>query len=128
MQRTDIHPWEWGKQFGFSQAVEISGPSRVLYCSGQTGVDENGNPPTGGMAEQVQTALANLQAVLAGAGMSTADIVKVTIYATDIDELFAAYGSFGEVFGANLPASTVIGVTRLAFPELKVEIEATAAV
>jgi 2-iminobutanoate/2-iminopropanoate deaminase len=56
-----------------------------------------------------------------------ADIVKVTIYTTDVDELLAVFGSATELLGDNLPAMTLVGVTRLAFPEIKVEIEATAA-
>jgi enamine deaminase RidA (YjgF/YER057c/UK114 family) len=79
------------------------------------------------MGEQVQRALANLTTVLGGAGMTMADVVKLIIYTTDVDELLAAYGSAVELLGDNLPAMTLVGVTRLAFPELKVEIEATAA-
>jgi enamine deaminase RidA (YjgF/YER057c/UK114 family) len=79
------------------------------------------------MGEQVQLALSHLTTVLGAAGMTTSNIVKLTIYTTDVDELLAAYGSATELLGDNLPAITLIGVTRLAFPELKVEIEATAA-
>jgi enamine deaminase RidA (YjgF/YER057c/UK114 family) len=79
------------------------------------------------MGEQVQHALTNLSTVLGAAGMTMANVVKLTIYTTDVDELLAAYESASEFLGDNLPAMTLIGVTRLAFPELKVEIEATAA-
>jgi enamine deaminase RidA (YjgF/YER057c/UK114 family) len=79
------------------------------------------------MGEQVAKALDNLTKVLESAGMTMADVVKLTVYTTDVDELFAAYGTATEFLGNNLPAITLIGVTRLAFPELKVEIEATAA-
>jgi enamine deaminase RidA (YjgF/YER057c/UK114 family) len=54
-------------------------------------------------------------------------VVKLKIYTTDMDGLLATFGSATELMGSNLPAMTVIGVTRLAFPELMVEIEATAA-
>jgi enamine deaminase RidA (YjgF/YER057c/UK114 family) len=79
------------------------------------------------MTEQVAIAFANLRAVLDGAGMEMADIVRLTVYTTDVDALLPAYGSVGEALAPNLPAMTLIGVTRLAYPELKVEIEATAA-
>jgi enamine deaminase RidA (YjgF/YER057c/UK114 family) len=79
------------------------------------------------MAKQMELALSNLTTVLAAAGMSMADVVKLTVYTTDVDELFAAYGTAAQFLGENLPAMTLIGVARLAFPELKVEIEATAA-
>jgi enamine deaminase RidA (YjgF/YER057c/UK114 family) len=128
VQRSDINPWEWSKAFGFSQAVELTGFERVVFFAGQTASGEDGAPPTtSDMGEQVALAMANLQTVLSAAGMSTADIVKMTIYTTDVDELLGAYASATALLGDNLPAMTLIGVTRLAFPELKVEIEATAA-
>ncbi|HEV3225274.1 MAG TPA: RidA family protein [Acidimicrobiales bacterium] len=128
MERKDINPWEWSKAFGFSQAVDVAGPSRVLLCSGQTAIGDDGSPPaTDDMGKQVEMALSNLTTVLAASGMTMDDLVKLTIYTTDVDELLAAYGTAAEFLGSNLPAMTLIGVARLAFPELKVEIEATAA-
>jgi enamine deaminase RidA (YjgF/YER057c/UK114 family) len=78
------------------------------------------------MAKQVEVALSNLNTVLGTAGMSMENVVKLTLYTTDVDELLGAFGSAAPFLGDNLPAMTLIGVTRLAFPELKVEIEATA--
>jgi enamine deaminase RidA (YjgF/YER057c/UK114 family) len=128
VERTDINPWEWSKAFGFSQAVDLTGASRVLYCSGQTATGADGSPPTtSDMAEQMQEALSNLTTVLAAAGMTMSDVIKLTVYTTHVDELLAAYGTATQFLGDNLPAMTLIGVARLAFPELKVEIEATAA-
>jgi enamine deaminase RidA (YjgF/YER057c/UK114 family) len=128
MDRTDVNPWEWSKAFGFSQAVELKGVERMLVCSGQTAIGPDGSPPTTpDMAEQVKLAVANLETVLSRAEMSIADVVKLTIYTTDVDELLGAYGGIAEILGPNLAASTLIGVARLAYPELKVEIEATAA-
>jgi enamine deaminase RidA (YjgF/YER057c/UK114 family) len=60
--------------------------------------------------------------------MTPADIVKSLIYTTDVDACIAVLGQqVQEILGSILPASTVIGVARLAFPELKVEIEVLAA-
>jgi enamine deaminase RidA (YjgF/YER057c/UK114 family) len=127
MQRTDVSPWEWSKAYGYSQAVEVSGGDRVLYCAGQTAAGSDGAPTTTtDMAEQVTMAFASLQTVLAEADMTSTDIVRLTVYTTDVDALLAAYGSVAGALAPNLPAMTLIGVTRLAFPELKVEIEATA--
>ena len=127
MERTDVNPWEWSKAFGFSQAVDVSGGAHVLFCSGQTATGDDGSPPTtSDMAKQVELALANLNTVLAAAGMSIENVVKMTLYTTDVDELLGAFGSASAFLGDNLPAMTLVGVTRLAFPELKVEIEATA--
>ena len=129
MQRTDINPWEWSKSFGFSQAVELRGSERLLICSGQTAVDANGAPPTtSDIGEQFRLALTNLVTVLKAAGFEMSDVVKLTTYTTDVDGLLAAYEPVrADFFGSNLPGSTLLGVTRLAFPELKIEVEATAA-
>ena len=128
MERADVNPWEWSKAFGFSQAVDIAGASHVLVCSGQTATGDDGSPPTtADMGKQVEDAMSNLTTVLGAAGMTVANVVKLTIYTTDVDELLATFGSATELLGDNLPAITLIGVTRLAFSELKVEIEATAA-
>jgi enamine deaminase RidA (YjgF/YER057c/UK114 family) len=128
MERTDINPWEWSKAFGFSQAVDVSGHSHLLLCSGQTASGDDGAPPTtSDMAEQIEKAGANLAKVLERAGMTLADIVRLTIYTTDVDEFMGSYEAAAGLLGDNLPAMTLIGVSRLAFPEIKVEIEATAA-
>lgn len=128
MKRTDVNPWEWSKAFGFSQAVSIDGAQQVLVCSGQTAIGDDGSPPnTSDMAEQVKMALTNLATVLEAAGMSMSDVVRLNVYTTDVDELLGAYASAAELIAPNLPAMTLLGVARLAFPELKVEIEAIAA-
>src|SRR4051812_45174478 len=128
MERSNVNPWEWSKAFGFSQAVDVAGASHVLLCSGQTATGDDGSPPTtADMGKQVEQALSNLTTVLGAAGMTMADVVKLTIYPPDVDELLAAYGTASEFLGDTLPAMTLIGVARLAFPELKVKIEATAA-
>lgn len=129
MMRTEVNPWEWSRQFGFSQAVQVAEVQRLLVCSGQTAIAEDGSPPTkADMSAQVRMAFANLGAVLSRAGLGAADVVRVTYYTTDVDELIAVMGPLAaEFFGPALPASTLLGVTRLALPQLRVEIEAIAA-
>ncbi len=129
MTRTDVNPWEWSKAFGFSQAVQITGAERILLCSGQTAIADDGSPPTSAdMGEQVRKAFENLGTVLNAAGLAASDVVKVNYYTTNVDELIAVLGPLAaEFFAGGLPASTLLGVARLAFPELKIEIEATAA-
>jgi enamine deaminase RidA (YjgF/YER057c/UK114 family) len=129
MTRTEVNPWEWSKAFGFSQAVEVRRAERVLICSGQTGIAADGSPPTtSDMGEQVKKAFENLGVVLQAAGLAASDVVRVNYYTTDVDELIAVLGPLAsEFFGETLPASTLLGIARLAFPQLKIEIEATAA-
>ena len=118
MERTDVNPWEWSKAFGFSQAVSVAAPERVLLCSGQTAVDADGGPPPADadMATQITAAVANLKTVLEAAGMSLGDIVKATIYTTDVDGYIAASGAMAEPMAGNLPGMTLIGVARLGVP------------
>jgi heme-degrading monooxygenase HmoA len=61
------------------------------------------------------------------AGVSLSDVVRLNIYTTDVDRFFEVYGAAGRLAEAGChPASTLLGVTRLAYPEMLVEIEATA--
>jgi enamine deaminase RidA (YjgF/YER057c/UK114 family) len=130
MERTAVNPWKWSMKFGYNQAEIIEGQRRQLVCAGQTSVDADGNPQhPGDMRAQVGLALDNLEAVLAGAGMTLADVVRFNVYTTDVDGLLAGYDVIGERFGAVgvQPPGMLLGVTRLAYPELMVELEATAA-
>lgn len=129
MQHTAINPWEWSLQFGFNQAESIEGHQRVLVCSGQTSVDGQGAVQhAGDMGAQIGLALDNLEVVLSQAGMGLSDVVKLTMYTTDVDDFIANFGPMAGRLGESGAsyASTLIGVTRLAFPELMVELEAIA--
>ncbi|HSO97037.1 MAG TPA: RidA family protein [Acidimicrobiia bacterium] len=131
MERRDVNPWEWSthEAVGFSQAVEVRSADRVLYCAGQTAIGSDGSPPSDtGMGPQLRQAFNNLSALLESAGMAVSDIVRLTIYTTDVEEFFTVYPTIrADIMGTNMPAMTLLQITRLAFPELKVEIEATAA-
>jgi enamine deaminase RidA (YjgF/YER057c/UK114 family) len=130
MERTAVNPWKWSLDVGFNQAELIEGERRQLICSGQTSVDADGHPQhPGDMRAQVGLAMDNLEAVLEATEMTLADVVRLNIYTTDVDALFASYEVIAQRFGAAgvQPASTLLGVARLAFPELMVELEATAA-
>jgi len=129
LERQVVNPWTWQDQFGYAQAIEVSGAERTLYCAGQTSVDGDGNPVhEGDMTAQLAQAVDNLETVLKQGGFGLADVVRLNYYVTDVDAFFAV----GEAGGKRLaeegcqPAGTLLGVQRLAMPELLVEIEATA--
>jgi enamine deaminase RidA (YjgF/YER057c/UK114 family) len=129
MHRTAVNPWKWSLDIGFNQAELIEGGRRQLICSGQTSVDADGRPQhAGDMRAQVGLAMDNVEAVLAGADMTLADVVRLNVYTTDVDAILGCFGVIAQRFGAAgvQPASTLLGVTRLAIPELMVELEATA--
>jgi enamine deaminase RidA (YjgF/YER057c/UK114 family) len=130
MQRTPVNPWAWSLKLGYNQAEIIEGASRQVICAGQTAVDAQGNPQhPGDMRGQIGLALDNLEAVLTTAGLGLGNIVRLTVYATDVDEALKNFDLMGMRFGPIrcAPPMTLVGVTRLAIPTLMFEIEATAA-
>jgi enamine deaminase RidA (YjgF/YER057c/UK114 family) len=130
MQRTPVNPWDWSLKLGYNQAEIIEGSSRQLICAGQTAVDGEGNPQhPNDMRGQIGLALDNLEAVLAGADMTLSNIIRLGVYATDVDEALKNFDLLGMRFGPIqcAPPMTLLGVTRLAIPGLLFEIEATAA-
>ncbi|WP_405850680.1 RidA family protein [Streptomyces niveus] len=129
MERTAVNPVPWSVEMGFNQGEVVSGQSRTLYLSGQTATGADGKPQhAGDMAAQLALSLDNLEAVLGEAGMSLANLVRLNVYTTDVDLLFQHYGGLAGRLGAArvAPATTMLGVTRLAIPTLLVELEGTA--
>ena len=130
MEQRKINPWKWQDQFAFSQGIEVTNASRVLYCAGQASVDGTGKPVhVGDMRKQLEQAFSNLEAVLQASGYGLANVVRLNYYTTDVDAFLGA----GDIVGSRLgsagcqPSGTLLGVTKLAFPGLMIEIEATAA-
>ncbi|MFF8642589.1 RidA family protein [Streptomyces sp. NPDC015345] len=129
MERTAVNPVTWSQELGFNQGEVVSGHTRTLYCSGQTAMSGDGRPRhEGDMAAQLALTLDNLEAVLAEAGMSLANLVRLNVYTTDVDLLFPHYGVLASRLGAAgvAPTTTMLGVTRLAVPGQMVELEGTA--
>ncbi len=127
--RKPINPVSWSLKLGFDQAELIEGHQRQLVCSGQDAVDADGNPQhPGDMAAQLEMSVDNLEAILAAADMTLANVVRLNVYTTDFDALIEHWGSlagrFADTDGGF--ASTLLGVTRLAAPGLLVILEATA--
>jgi enamine deaminase RidA (YjgF/YER057c/UK114 family) len=130
-------PWE--KAYGYVQAVQVKD---VIYVSGQLSHDAEGNliapAPVDGsgrvtdasnMELQMRTTYANAARVLGQFGATLAHVVEEVIYVTDLDAAFAVAGSVRKAaYGTDAPAcaSTIAGITRLAFPQQLVEISFTA--
>ncbi|MFF0480777.1 RidA family protein [Streptomyces sp. NPDC004435] len=129
MERTSVNPVTWSVERGFNQGEVVSGQTRTLYISGQTAMSGEGKPlHDGDMAAQLTLSIENVEAVLAAAGMSLADLVRLNVYTTDVDLLFRHYGVLAARLGAArvAPTTTMLGVTRLAIPGQMVELEGTA--
>ena len=117
--------------YGFSHAALQDG-GRTLHLAGQVAWDKDCNVVGGGdLAAQTRQALANLKAVLAEAGATPADVVRLRTYVVDHnpDKLGPVLAEVGAFYDGALPApNTFIGVQALALPDFLVEIEATAAI
>ena len=109
-----------------AQIVRLHGGDCLVYTAGQVGLDpKTGEMVPGGVAEQTAQVMKNLAAVLAGAGLTLADIVKTTVYLADMQEFQAMNEVYGRHFPEAPPARTTIAAAGL--PRgARVEIEAVA--
>jgi enamine deaminase RidA (YjgF/YER057c/UK114 family) len=128
MKRTAINPWSWSVQLGFDQGQLVEGHQRLLLCSGQDAVADGSPQHPGDMAAQIELALDNLEAVLAGADMSLSNVVRLSAYTTDMDELLRHWATLTDRFANSDDrfATSLLGVAQLPAPELLVLLEATA--
>jgi 2-iminobutanoate/2-iminopropanoate deaminase len=106
----------------YSQGIAIDG---ILYCSGQAGLDPATGRLVAGLEAQAERTMANLEAVLASAGMTFADVVKTTIFLVDMADFSVVNGIYGSHLVAPMPARSTVQVAALPMGAL-VEIEAIA--
>ncbi|MEK7331568.1 MAG: Rid family detoxifying hydrolase [Candidatus Eisenbacteria bacterium] len=109
-----------------AQVVRLHGGNRLVFTAGQVGLDPlSGEIVAGGVAEQTAQVMKNLSAVLAGAGLTFADVVKTTVYLADMQDFQAMNEVYGRHFPTAPPARTTIAAAGL--PRgARVEIEAVA--
>jgi len=127
-ERTPINPVTWSGKLGFDQGQLIEGHRRELVCSGQDAVDADGSPQhPGDMPAQLEMALDNVEAVLAAAGMTLQNVVRLNVYTTDLDELFKHWSGIPRRFGGSDGGwvTSLLGVSQLP-AQLLVMLEATA--
>jgi 2-iminobutanoate/2-iminopropanoate deaminase len=108
----------------YTDAVQADG---LLFVSGCIPVDERGRLVGGDdVVAQARQVFANIGQVLRQAGAGFGDVLKVTVYLTDIDDRPRINPVRQEVFGETRPASTLVEVTRLALPGARLEVDAVA--
>ena len=110
----------------YSQGMEVQGAARLLFISGQVGAGADGVVPAS-VGEQGKLAIANLNAVLAEAGLNNGHLVKLTICLTEAAHLQDFYAAAFGTLPSPPPATTLLIVKALADPALLVEIEGIAA-
>lgn len=100
----------------------------LLFVSGVVGIDENNKVVPGGVLEQTDQIFKNYEKIFAAiGGVGFEDVLKVTVYLTDVGDRTRINPIRQKYFGAARPASTLIGIKELALPDLRVEIEAVVA-
>jgi 2-iminobutanoate/2-iminopropanoate deaminase len=110
----------------YTDAVRADG---LVFVSGCVPVDVDGRLVGGDdVVAQARQTLENVRTVLAASGCSFADVAKVTIFLTDVDDRPLINPVRQEFFGDARPASTLVEVSRLAIPGARIEVEAVAVV
>lgn len=115
---------DWYEPHKISQAIRAGG---LIHVSGQAGIDERGRTVADDFLTQGRQAFANVERVLAAAGASLADVVKVGVFLTDMAADAGRLLTLREEFLSEpYPAETLVEVSSLAQPEWRIEVEVTA--
>lgn len=117
----------WERPYGFSQGIKIENVKTILFLAGQASMDSQGLiVHEGDIKAQTRQALENVKAMLEAAGFTLDDVVKETVYVTDMKYLIDIMDVRSQYY-KEPPPSTYVGVKSLSLPELMVEIEVIAA-
>ncbi|MFN2545418.1 MAG: RidA family protein [Actinomycetota bacterium] len=126
-----VNPEELTPPRGYSHAV-VAAPGRLVFLAGQTAHQRDGKLPGDDFVEQFDAACANVATALSAAGGRPEDLVSMQIFVTDVDEYNARRGEIGDAWqrhlGKHYPAAALIGVARLVYPDVKVELMGIAVV
>ena len=108
-----------------SHYCHVTKAGNLVWVSGTVGVAADGSIPAG-VVEQFEIAIANMDACLNAVGAGPEHVVKVTVYLTDVADRQKINPIRQRYFGGHRPVSTLVEVSALVLPALKVEIEAQA--
>src|SRR3954466_755147 len=124
-----VNPPALSAPTGYTHIVEVSGPAKTIYISGQIAFDKDGKlVGAGDMKAQAEQVFKNLETALTAAGAKFSDVVKMNSYITDMSKVQAVRDVRAKYFSETAPASTFFEVKGLVWPELLLEIEVVAVV
>jgi 2-iminobutanoate/2-iminopropanoate deaminase len=127
MEKRPVNPWTWQDAFGFAQAWRVDAAGSVVFVSGQISVSADGQlVGEGDFEAQARQCFENLRTVLERCGAQPDDVVKLTVFLTDIPQLPVYRQVKAEFITGDQPASTAVEVSSLAIPALMIEVEAIA--
>ncbi len=128
MKLTHLNPDTLHKNPAFSQGVSVEGPAKTIYVGGQNAIGVDGKVVGADLATQTEQAFKNVLAVLAAAGATQENVVKLTVHIVHDGAIEQAFGAAQRAWGRHATAISVLKVAALANPQFLVEIEAIAAV
>jgi len=128
MQVSFVNPDTVHRPTGYTHVVSVEGPGKILYVSGQIARNQKGEiVGVGDLEAQTRQTFENLSSVLKSMGATLADVVKLNVYTTRLDQINQFRKIRDEYMPTDrLPATTLVGVTGLAMKDLLIEIEAIA--
>jgi len=121
-----LNPASMHRSPAFSQGVGTTGPGRLVAVGGQNGVGPDGQLVSAGFAEQTKQALRNVLTVLAEAGATQRDVLRMAVYYAHGQDVNAGFAASLEAWGQHPTAITVLAVPGFDRPGVLVEIEALA--
>ena len=116
-----------GRSSLYNHCVRVTNATTTLYIAGQLARDENGQTVgVGDIKAQTAKVIENIRNILRAEGGDLSNLVKVTVYTTDMRHFDAISEVRRRYFTGDLPTSTIVEVSKLAQPDLMIEIESVA--
>ena len=125
-----VNPEALGPSRGYSYLVDVNRPGRILFLAGQLGTDTTGKVVSNDFQAQATKAYENIKTALASVGAKFDDVIKMTVYLTDIRAQLPLHREIRDKYvnKASPPASTTIEISRLAREGGLIEVDVTAVV
>lgn len=118
-----IEPSNWPTPTAYSHGIAVSGPSQLVFLSGQTGTDRATNAVPSRIEDQTQQAFKNIETLFREVGLELTDMVRTTIYLTRQEDVAGFREARTVALGGHRPASTLLFVSALSDPRHRLEVD-----